>query len=73
MAIVIHDTTIVTVDDRDSVHYGAAIAIEGDRIAALGSTAEMLARYPDAERVNGAGRMVMPGVRMSTRRHESPL
>jgi 5-methylthioadenosine/S-adenosylhomocysteine deaminase len=61
LATVIHDTTIVTVDDRDSVHYGAAVVIEGDRIVALGPSADILARYPDAERVNGAGRMVMPG------------
>jgi cytosine/adenosine deaminase-related metal-dependent hydrolase len=61
MSIVIHDATVVTVDDRDSVHYDAAIAIEGDRIAALGPSAEILARYPAAERIDGAGTLVMPG------------
>ena len=35
MTTVIHDAAIVTVDDRDSVHYDAAIAIEGNRIAAV--------------------------------------
>ena len=61
MAIVIHNATIATVDDRDSVHYGAAIAIEAGRIAALGPSAEILARYRDAERVDGAGKLVLPG------------
>ncbi len=61
MTIVIHNTAIVTVDDQDSVHYGAAIAIEGDRIAAIGPSADILARYPGAERVDGTGKMVMPG------------
>ena len=61
MTIVIHDCAIVTVDDTDSVHYNAAIAIEGDRIAAIGPTADMLAKYPAAERIDGSGKLVMPG------------
>jgi 5-methylthioadenosine/S-adenosylhomocysteine deaminase len=58
---VIHDAVIVTVDDHDTVHYDAAIAIEGNRIAALGPSIEILARYPAADRIDGAGKMVMPG------------
>src|SRR5215468_236437 len=61
MTIVIHDTTVVTVDDRDTVHYGAAIAIDGNRIAAIGPSAEIRARHPAAERIDGSGKMVMPG------------
>ena len=61
MAIVIHNAAIATVDDRDSVHYDAAIAIEGDRITAIGPTPEILARYPAAERIDGTGKLVMPG------------
>jgi 5-methylthioadenosine/S-adenosylhomocysteine deaminase len=58
----IHDTTLVTGDDAGAVHYGGALAIEGERIVALGTTAELLARYPDAERINGRGRAVLPGL-----------
>jgi 5-methylthioadenosine/S-adenosylhomocysteine deaminase len=61
MTIVIHDTAIATVDDRDTVHYGAAIAIEQDRIAAIGPSAEILALYPTAEKMDGSGKLVMPG------------
>ena len=61
MTIVIHDAAIATVDDRSSLHYGAAIAIEADRITAIGPSAEILAKYPAAERVDGTGKMVMPG------------
>src|SRR5437588_361106 len=61
MTIVIHDAVIVTADDRDTVHYGAAIAIEDRRISAIGASAEILARYPAAERIEGRGKMVMPG------------
>src|SRR5204863_4088341 len=61
MTTVIHDAVIITADDRDTVHYGAAIAIDGQRIAAIGATPEILAGYPAAERIDGHGKMVMPG------------
>jgi len=62
MTTVIHDTTIVTVDDADTVLHGAAIAVEGGRIAAIGTTAALLARFPAATRIDGRDRMVMPGL-----------
>jgi predicted amidohydrolase YtcJ len=46
LTTVIHNAAIVTVDDRDTVHYDGAIAIERDRIAEIGSSADLLARYP---------------------------
>jgi 5-methylthioadenosine/S-adenosylhomocysteine deaminase len=61
MQTMIHNTTIVTADDACSVQYDAAIVIEADRIAAIGPTAELLARYPTAERIDGGGKGVMPG------------
>jgi len=61
MTTVIHDAVIVTADDRDTVHYGAAIAIEGRKIAEIGPSADMLARHPTAEKIDGRGKMVMPG------------
>ena len=59
MQTIIHDTTIVTADEQCTVHYDAAIVI--DRIAALGPKAELLVRYPAAERIDGRGKAVMPG------------
>ncbi len=56
--ILIHDTTIIT---GEAVLEGAAIAIEGGRIAAIGNTAALIAAHPDAERISGADRAVMPG------------
>jgi 5-methylthioadenosine/S-adenosylhomocysteine deaminase len=58
---VIHGATLVTMDDAGTVLHGAAIAIEGDRIAALGPDDRVLARFPSAERVDGHGRVVLPG------------
>jgi 5-methylthioadenosine/S-adenosylhomocysteine deaminase len=61
MQTMIHHATIVTTDDACTVHYDAAIVIEADRIAAIGPTEELLARYPAAERIDGRGKAVMPG------------
>src|SRR3546814_13134705 len=61
MRTVIHSAHIVTVDDTDTVHYDSAIAIDGKRIAAIGSNDEILARFPDAERIDGSGKAVFPG------------
>src|SRR3546814_18636794 len=61
MRTVIHSAHIVTVDDTDTVHYDSAIAIDGKRIAAIGSNDEILARIPDAERIDGSGKAVLPG------------
>jgi len=37
-----------------------ALLIEGDRIAAVGATAELAARYPAPERWDAAGQLVLP-------------
>jgi cytosine/adenosine deaminase-related metal-dependent hydrolase len=60
-SLVVHDTTIVTGDDAGAIHYGAALAVEGGRLAALGPTADVLARHGTAERVDGRGCAVFPG------------
>jgi 5-methylthioadenosine/S-adenosylhomocysteine deaminase len=59
--IVIRDTTVVTGDDGGAIHHGAALAVERGRIAAIGPTDPVLARYPSAAVVDGRGRAVMPG------------
>jgi 5-methylthioadenosine/S-adenosylhomocysteine deaminase len=61
MQTIICNTAIVTADDASTVQYNAAIVVEADRIAAIGPTAELLRRYPTAERIDGHGKAVMPG------------
>lgn len=61
MTLLIHGTTIVTGDDTDRVLHDAAIAIEGGRIAAIGETAALRGRYPQAELLDGRDRAVLPG------------
>ena len=61
MTTVIHHTTVVTGDRDPSIHFDAAIAIENDLIAAIGPSDEVMARFPNAEGVDGRGKLVMPG------------
>ena len=61
MTLVIHDAAVVTVDPDDRVIYGGAVAIEANRIAAVGTSAGSFARYPQAERIDARGKAVMPG------------
>ena len=61
-ATLIHGTTIVTADEAGSILYDAALVVRDGRIAALGPTTELIARYPDAERVDGRGRAILPGL-----------
>ena len=38
------------------------VAIEGTRIAAVGSTAELREKYPEADFVDARGGVIMPGL-----------
>ena len=59
---IIANTTIITANPARDIHYNAALAIDGDRIAAIGPSAEIEAAYPDADRVDGRARAVFPGL-----------
>ena len=53
------NTTVVTADAvRDEV----ALAVDGDRIAAIGPTDQLLKAYPGAEVYNGRGKALFPGL-----------
>ena len=58
---IVHDTTVVAVDDAGTIAREAALVVTDGRIADIGASAALLARYPDAERVDGRGRVVFPG------------
>jgi 5-methylthioadenosine/S-adenosylhomocysteine deaminase len=57
----IEHATVVTADLSETVHHDAAIAIDGDRIAAIGRPEDLRTRYPGAERIDAHGRAVFPG------------
>lgn len=58
-AVVFTHTAVVTVDQvRDDV----ALAVVGDRIAAIGPTDDVLRAHPGAEQVDGRGKALFPGL-----------
>jgi cytosine/adenosine deaminase-related metal-dependent hydrolase len=60
--LIVTDTIIVTIDPQRRVLHDAAIAIDGDRIAAIGPSDEIVARYPEAKKIDGRGKVVLPGL-----------
>lgn len=60
--LLVTNATIVTIDPERRVLHDAAIAADGDRIVAIGPTEELIARYPDAEVIDGRGTVAMPGL-----------
>jgi 5-methylthioadenosine/S-adenosylhomocysteine deaminase len=58
----IRNTTAVTSNVARTIHHDAAIAIDGDVIAAIGPTPDLLREFPGAEVVDGRGRAVFPGL-----------
>ena len=62
MATVIKNTTIVTGGPGRTILHDSAIAIEDGKIAALGNSDEVEARFPGAEVVDGRRKAVFPGL-----------
>jgi 5-methylthioadenosine/S-adenosylhomocysteine deaminase len=53
---------VVTMNPRREVLVGGAVVVDGDRIAAVGSTRTLREQFPDAEFVDAAGCVVTPGM-----------
>src|SRR5260370_1130662 len=54
--------TIVTMDASRSIILDGAVAVSGARIAEVGKREALASRYPDAERVDARGMLVIPGL-----------
>jgi 5-methylthioadenosine/S-adenosylhomocysteine deaminase len=61
MTIVIHETNVFTGDEDGAFLEDAAVAIAGGRIADLGPSADIVARFAGAELVSGKGKLVASG------------
>src|SRR5690606_28375638 len=53
---------VVTMNPARDVLVGGTVAIDGDRIVAVGSTSELRAAYPDADVFDASGCVVTPGM-----------
>ncbi len=60
--LVIRGGCVALFDDKFTVLSDGAVAIEGGRIAAVGSAADVDSRYGGGETVDASGKLVMPGL-----------
>ena len=61
-ALLIAGGDVVTMNARREVLVGGAVAIAGDRIAAVGSTPALRSAHPDATELDASGCIVTPGL-----------
>ena len=60
--VVLHNAYVVTMDGALVVLRNGAVAVVGDRIAAVGPSADVLAAFPRAAKtLDLAGRILLPG------------
>jgi cytosine/adenosine deaminase-related metal-dependent hydrolase len=57
--VVFSHTTVV---NADAVQHDVALAVQGDRIAAIGETDAILPKYPGAAVYDGRGKALLPGL-----------
>ena len=62
MTTIIKNATIVTGDAGRTVLHDIAIAIDADRITAIGATGDLLSANPGADLIDGSGKAVFPGL-----------
>jgi putative selenium metabolism protein SsnA len=61
MAIRFENGIVVTLEKENRVLWDAAVVIDGERIVGVGVSAEMKRRFPAAEGVDCAGKIILPG------------
>jgi len=59
--ILITGATVLTLDDERSIIDDGAVAIQGDRIAAVGTSNGLRQQYPDLEVMDARGKAILPG------------
>ena len=60
--MLIHNATVITFDDANRILPGGGVYLRGDQIVAVGESQQLLSRYPDAERWDAQGKLLMPGM-----------
>ena len=62
MSTVFTHTTVVTVDPGQTVLHDVALAVDGDKITALGPPETVLQSHPQADVYDGRGKALFPGL-----------
>lgn len=60
--MLITNGTVITFDPQSGVIPNGAVYYEADTIVDVGPMAELEAKYPDADKLDAAGKMIMPGM-----------
>lgn len=53
--------TVITLGSENRIIRDGAVYIAGDKIADIGTSATLVAKYPEADRLDARGKLVMPG------------
>ncbi len=61
MALLITNATLVTWEDPNRLIEQGAVLIDGGVIREIGASADLTTRYPEAEKLDARGQLVMPG------------
>src|SRR5207248_1670558 len=59
--LIVAGATVVTMDPTRRILDDGAIAVSGDSIEAVGSRAEIEAKYSATQRIDARGKLVLPG------------
>ena len=59
--MLIHHATVITFDPQNRILPDGAVRVVGDAIEAVGASADLLARFPEDERWDAGGLLLMPG------------
>ena len=60
--LLIHNGLVITCNEEDDVIEAGAVLMAGDEIKEVGSSEDLLERYPEAERIDAEKNIVMPGL-----------
>jgi cytosine/adenosine deaminase-related metal-dependent hydrolase len=60
--LIAHAEWIVTMDPERRILKGGAIAIENDRIAAIGATRDVASKFTAEKTIDASGKLVIPGL-----------
>ena len=60
--LIVSGGTVVTMDAQRRVIADGAVVVRGDSVVAVGSSAEIEARYEAAKKIDARGAIVMPGL-----------
>ena len=62
MTFILANACVVTINAAKDIHERGSVLVHEDRIADIGSTAKLTAKQPNAEVIDWAGNILIPGM-----------